>query len=129
MDAEAFAQLRQAVGGGMKEILGEKESEDVWRTCVHAQRNRDKLTNHPSYVDLDFLAVDPQQQRRGIGKKLLAWGMEHAASEGKDCFLVATPAGKPLYLACGFEELGDIDLFGVPHSGMIIKNDARWQGS
>ncbi len=35
--------------------------------------------------------------------------------------MVATPAGRPLYVAAGFEDAGDLELFGVPHSQMIIR--------
>ena len=69
--------------------------------------------------DLDYLGVDPKQHRRGIGKALLNWGLERSKEQGRDCYLFATPAGKPLYSAMGFENLGAVDLFGEPHFSMI----------
>jgi GNAT superfamily N-acetyltransferase len=78
-------------------------------------------------IELDFLAVDPEHQRRGIGKSLLSWGTERAKQESKDCYTVATAAGRLLYVAGGFAEVGQLEIFGVPHTQMIIKNDARWK--
>jgi predicted GNAT family N-acyltransferase len=78
-------------------------------------------------ADLDFIGVDPKHGRKGAGIALLAWGIEKAASEGRDLYLVATPAGRPLYLKAGFEECGVLNIFGVPHSQMIIKNDPKWK--
>ena len=54
---------------------------------------------------------------------LLQWGVDKAAADGIDCFLMATPAGRPLYLASGFQQVGEFSLFGTPHFSMIIKND------
>lgn len=50
---------------------------------------------------------------------LLNWGIERAEADKKDCYLIATPAGRPLYLNAGFEDLGTVDIFGVPHYSMI----------
>lgn len=69
-----------------------------------------------------MLGVDPGQQRRGIGKMLLQWAFKEADKHGEDCYLVATPAGLPLYRVLGFEEVGVLKLFGVPHTSMIRKS-------
>jgi predicted GNAT family N-acyltransferase len=50
---------------------------------------------------------------------LLNWGLERASKEGKDCYLVATEAGRPLYVAAGFEEIRTILILGIPHYSMI----------
>ncbi|KAH8880318.1 putative GNAT family acetyltransferase [Thozetella sp. PMI_491] len=67
------------------------------------------------------LGVDPAHQRRGIGRMLANWGVERAASERRDCYLVATPAGIPLYLSLGFQDLGRFNLFGTEHSSMLFR--------
>lgn len=36
--------------------------------------------------------------------------MERAKSQGIDCYLVATPAGQPLYRAAGWQDLNEIRL-------------------
>ncbi len=67
-----------------------------------------------------LLAIDPTQQRRGIGKMLVQHGLELAAKERKDVYLVATPAGKRLYHTLGFRDIGDgVELCGALHSSML----------
>lgn len=70
------------------------------------------------FVALDSLGVHPAHQKRGIGRLLLDWGVQEAAKQGKDCYLVATPAGLPLYRAAGFEDVKVLDIFGTPHVSM-----------
>ncbi|EHK17884.1 uncharacterized protein TRIVIDRAFT_226011 [Trichoderma virens Gv29-8] len=101
-DQAAYAELRAIVSADHQEMFGERGIKDVWH--------------------LDYLGVDPQQQRKGIGKILLDWGISRAASEGKDCYLLATPAGKTLYAKTGFEEVRTVPIFGVLHTSMILRH-------
>ena len=66
--------------------------------------------------------MDPQHQRKGIGRMLLDWGLSRAASENKDCYLMATPAGRPLYTKRGFEVVRTVPIFGVLHHSMIFRH-------
>lgn len=75
-------------------------------------------------LDLDYIGVSPGNQRRGIGKMLLQWGLDHAAAEGKDCYLVATEAGRPLYVAAGFKDVRVLSILGIPHYSMILRADS-----
>jgi ribosomal protein S18 acetylase RimI-like enzyme len=69
-----------------------------------------------------LLAIDPTKQRRGIGKMLVQHGLELAAKDGKDVYLVATPAGKNLYRSLGFRDVTEgVELFGALHSSMLWK--------
>jgi GNAT superfamily N-acetyltransferase len=64
---------------------------------------------HPEteHVYLWFLAVDPAQQRGGIGRALLARVYEEA--EAPVYLDTANPANVPYYASNGFEELGKAD--------------------
>lgn len=53
---------------------------------------------------LNFLTVLPEAQGRGIGAKLLAWGIEEADRRGAAACLESTPAGLALYKKYGFTE-------------------------
>ena len=67
--------------------------------------------------------MHPDHQRKGIGRRLLDWGIEHARQDGKDIYLMAKPAGKALYLGAGFEEIGftGAELIGVDNYHMILR--------
>jgi GNAT superfamily N-acetyltransferase len=64
---------------------------------------------HPDeeHVYLWFLAVDPAQQRGGVGRALLARVYEEA--EAPVYLDTANPANVPYYASNGFEEIGKAD--------------------
>ncbi|KAJ6441235.1 GNAT family acetyltransferase [Purpureocillium lavendulum] len=99
LDEAAFEEMHHALDKDVQKHFGAGGIKDVFH--------------------LDYIAVDPQQQRRGIGKMLLDWGMTKAAEQRRSIYLVATPAGRPLYQAAGFEDLGPLQIFDVPHYSMI----------
>lgn len=52
---------------------------------------------------LDFLAIHPDYQGKGIGRKLVLWGLKRA-EEDEICASVISAAGKdPFYQKCGFD--------------------------
>jgi len=62
---------------------------------------------HETHVYLWFLAVDPQHQRGGVGRALLARVYEDATAP---VYLdTANPANVPYYASNGYEELGRAD--------------------
>ena len=80
------------------------------------------LTYHPSHTtDLEYLGVDPDHQRRGVGRMLLGWGTERADAGDKECYLFGTVAGRPLYEGAGFEVVKEVKVFGAPHYAMLRK--------
>ncbi|KAK6338617.1 hypothetical protein TWF696_009428 [Orbilia brochopaga] len=74
------------------------------------------LPNFSTYLHLNILAVDPAFQRRGVGSRLVLWGVAKARCDGVPCALEASEAGKKVYLNSGFMELGLCDGFH-PKSG------------
>ncbi|KAJ5926243.1 hypothetical protein N7516_008016 [Penicillium verrucosum] len=67
-------------------------------------RHEKWMGERPHYY-LDILAVHPSQQGKGLGSKLLKWGLTRADAEGLEVYLSASPAGRPLYLKYGFREV------------------------
>lgn len=55
---------------------------------------------------LSLLGVSPKAQGRGVGKKLLQWGIDRSEEEGVPSSLEATKAGLRLYESMGFERIG-----------------------
>jgi GNAT superfamily N-acetyltransferase len=50
-----------------------------------------------------MLGVHDSYQGKGLGSKLLKWGLARADAEGLEVYLSASPAGKPLYEKNGFQ--------------------------
>ncbi|KAF3767143.1 acyl-CoA N-acyltransferase [Cryphonectria parasitica EP155] len=53
---------------------------------------------------LEIIVTRAAHQGRGAGAMLMQWGAERADREGVECYLDATPAGKPLYERFGFRD-------------------------
>jgi GNAT superfamily N-acetyltransferase len=62
---------------------------------------------HDEHVYLWFLAVDPQHQRGGVGRALLACVYEEA--EAPVYLDTANPDNVPYYASNGFEEIGEAE--------------------
>ncbi|EEA19205.1 hypothetical protein TMatcc_010245 [Talaromyces marneffei ATCC 18224] len=102
IDKAPFMELRRILEDDVREQFGDKGTVDVWT--------------------LDSLGVHPNHQKKGIGRMLLDWGIEEASKQGRGCYLVATPAGLPVYTAAGFEDVRVLDIFGTPHVSMRKRN-------
>lgn len=61
------------------------------------------LVHHGRVTGIWSMAVEPDRQRSGIGRRLLTSAMAQSRSVGAEQFyLGATPAGQPLYESLGF---------------------------
>ncbi|KXJ94954.1 acyl-CoA N-acyltransferase [Microdochium bolleyi] len=54
---------------------------------------------------LSFLAVHPDFQGQGIGKDLVAWGLERAEDEGVVASVISAHGKNEFYKRCGFDEM------------------------
>ncbi|KAH6603538.1 hypothetical protein Trco_008313 [Trichoderma cornu-damae] len=104
-DLKVYAELQSILKEDNKATFGDRELKDVWH--------------------LDLIGVDPLQRRRGIGKALLTWGVQQATKAGRDCYLMATPQGRPLYEASGFDIVRPLNMFGVMHHSMILRANKK----
>ncbi|OQO11718.1 hypothetical protein B0A48_03445 [Cryoendolithus antarcticus] len=64
-----------------------------------------RLKEGQGYLVLDYLAVHPDNSRKGVGTALVEHGLRKAADLGLDVFVHGKDAGLPLYSKCGFELL------------------------
>jgi GNAT superfamily N-acetyltransferase len=71
-------------------------------------------------TDLDALFVEPDIQRRGIGRRLMEHCAQVARSSGsKALHVIGNTHAKQFYLSCGFEILGPFETrFG---SGLLMR--------
>ncbi|KAL6690855.1 acyl-CoA N-acyltransferase [Trichoderma pleuroticola] len=104
-DFKVYAELKVILEEDHKASFGDRGLKDVWH--------------------LDMIGVDPHYQRQGIGRALLTWGVEQATREGRDCYLMATPQGRPLYESFGFDIVRPLNMFGVMHHSMILRTNKR----
>ncbi|KAI4598847.1 hypothetical protein KJ359_002740 [Pestalotiopsis sp. 9143b] len=81
-------------------------------------RIKRELMEAKSYMILDYLAVHPENQGKGIATLLVQSGIREAQKLGLDIFLVARPAGKMVYQRVGFrvdrELIQDDTMYGGP---------------
>jgi len=56
------------------------------------------------------IAISPDYQRRGIGSKLVSYGVTKADEAGIPIFLTASPLGAKLYPKFGFLELERLEV-------------------
>lgn len=87
----------------------------------------DKQLIFPNDTDLAYLVIDPKHQREGIGRLLGKEGLDRAASQGRDVCLRATPAGRQLYLALGFEQVREQEIVGESQFAMVWKVPGLWR--
>jgi ribosomal protein S18 acetylase RimI-like enzyme len=65
------------------------------------------MSPSPAIFILDICAVDPAFQRRGIGEKLVQWGLKEAKHRGGlECTTEASSMGRSVYQRLGFEVEG-----------------------
>lgn len=70
--------------------------------------------------ELDALFVDPEMQRRGIGRSLLAHCAKFAQAQGSRALhVVGNPHAEDFYVACGFNLIGTTETrFGT---GLLMR--------
>ena len=66
---------------------------------------------------MDYLAVHPDNKRKGIGSMLVASGMKQAEKMGVDVFVLAFNQGKPVYTKLGFKLLDQLEQDDTPYGG------------
>ncbi|PSR82534.1 acyl-CoA N-acyltransferase [Coniella lustricola] len=70
---------------------------------------------------LELIATRTAYQGRGAGAMMMTWGVQRADADCVECYLDATPDGKPLYGKWGFEDVDTCRFFDdvYIHSFMV----------
>lgn len=63
-----------------------------------------------AYIFMRLLVVLPPYQGKGIGTRLLRWGLEQADQLGVNVWIDASPAGLGLYKKLGWEEVSTLEI-------------------
>jgi ribosomal protein S18 acetylase RimI-like enzyme len=64
----------------------------------------------PAILALDFCAVDPAFQKRGIAGKLVQWGLDEAQRRNPEATTEASSMGRGVYEKLGFRREADRDI-------------------
>jgi GNAT superfamily N-acetyltransferase len=83
------------------------------------------LGDRPALV-MRELYVRPECQRKGIGARLVQWGVKYAAELGVVAYTEASAQGKELYLRCGFREVDCVRVELEPWGGRKGEVSEYW---
>ncbi|CAG8362578.1 unnamed protein product [Penicillium salamii] len=72
---------------------------------------KEKLLGPKKHVYCHTVAVHPEYQGKGVGARLMKWGMDVAEELNLPIYLESTVEGVPLYKKLGFETLSESILF------------------
>ncbi|KAI0389590.1 acyl-CoA N-acyltransferase [Xylariaceae sp. FL0594] len=82
---------------------------------------RSKVAQKP-HLYLFIIFTHPAYRRRGVGQQFMTWGIDKVNEKGFDFYLDATPVGRQLYEANGFEIIEEI--VNIP----VTENpDEKWK--
>ena len=73
-------------------------------------RVQEEHTRGQAYIFMRLLVVLPAYQGKGIGTRLLRWGLEQADQLGVKVWIDASPAGLGLYKKLGWEEVSTLEI-------------------
>ncbi|KAM0433868.1 hypothetical protein ACHAPT_003811 [Fusarium lateritium] len=94
------------------------------KEVVTETRNAERLYPDERWR-LAFISVSPNHQRRGIGRKLVQWGIDRSEEEGIAAVLEASDAGKPLYEKMGFVAVGKMPFDGGRKEEPVMIRETR----
>jgi predicted N-acetyltransferase YhbS len=83
----------------------------------------DKQPKGKGHIFLQALAVDPALQKRGVGARLLKWGIERSEREAVPIALVASSKAKGLYDKFGWNSVTEVHVEGITWGDHVM---FRW---
>lgn len=94
----------------MMERAPQPMNKDVFEAFKALLKSKREKHLQEGDITLDMLAVSPGHQGKGIGSRILKWGIEKADSVQIRIYLEATPEGYPLYCKRGFKVIEEISI-------------------
>ena len=114
----------------MTHLANEKERDEAAYVLneYRDRRRRDQLEPH---VHLTLMVVDPEFQRRGLGKMLMNWGDNVADAMGVACWVEASIWGRGLYEKHGYAHTADMPWKGETMNGIqyAMRRPAKREGN
>ncbi|PYI11678.1 hypothetical protein BO78DRAFT_303362 [Aspergillus sclerotiicarbonarius CBS 121057] len=111
----AFAKWRlpvpQAPGDKNKTIWPPSSDADLCERFFQVMESEKKsVMGEKEYFYLDMLGTRPEFNGRGIGSRLLRWGLDRADTAGVETFLASTPQGRGLYERYGLRVVREYEV-------------------
>ncbi|KAF4770145.1 hypothetical protein N7455_006246 [Penicillium solitum] len=113
VEAEKEAEIRRIAE---TVVWDPNDDADVLLDRVNALEK--EVTPKKSYITLEYLAVHPDNQRKGVGRALVKSGVDQADKMGLDIFVHALAEGAELYKRMGFRLIGE-----------LVQDDSAYGGS
>ncbi|KAL3456706.1 hypothetical protein BJX64DRAFT_270151 [Aspergillus heterothallicus] len=86
----------------------------------HVAEERKRAIGEQPHYYLDMLAVAPEFGRRGLGARLLKWGLDRADRERIITFISSSPTGRGLYEKHGCKALNNYQVIpGYRETSMV----------
>lgn len=119
MDKQAHEKITADMAVVFKHLLGE-EPNSYW--CeLFLNCSRSAPTKGCESPVLQSLAVLPRHQRKGAATKMVRWGIDEAASDGKGVVLLSSPFARPFYIAIGFVTEVEMHIRNEAYAGMKMR--------
>ncbi|KAF2759349.1 acyl-CoA N-acyltransferase [Pseudovirgaria hyperparasitica] len=103
-----------------------------WKRVAYFRSVISKVVFYKTLDDywlLNSLAVHPQAQRRGIGSRLLEWGMQTAERESVPVVLESAPPARALYERAGLKVFEEIEVEGIEPGYAMLWEPDRIKGT
>ncbi|OKL64432.1 hypothetical protein UA08_01109 [Talaromyces atroroseus] len=111
MNVEANRAFQKVLSTVKRLVL---EVPDAQQQKDSKERDLNEVKKLRKRVYLHVLAVHPNHQKKGIGRKLLQWGLDEADRLGLIAYLEASNEGRPLYEQSGFEAVKKVSMDLTP---------------
>ncbi|KAJ5730901.1 Acyl-CoA N-acyltransferase [Penicillium malachiteum] len=113
VEADKEAEIRQAA-----ETVVWDPNNDADELSDRVTALKKEVTPKTPHISLEYLAVNPDNQRRGVGTALVKSGIDQANKMGLEIFVHAFQEGVPLYKRMGFRLIAE-----------LIQDDSKYGGS
>ncbi|KAF2801821.1 acyl-CoA N-acyltransferase [Mytilinidion resinicola] len=90
------------------EWLASTERERAEQLLGEMVHTKERFVGGKPHVYCHVIAVHPEYQKRGIGRRLMQWGVEVGEQAGLPVYLESSKEGEGLYRSLGFEEVGRV---------------------
>lgn len=117
---------KELTQGSLYQTKDEAEYAAAMMSSFYQTRHAELRAAKGSLVCLDICAVDPNHQKKGIGGKLVDWGVQKATEMGVDAVVESSIQGRGLYQKHGFIFVREVEVDAGDHFSDHPKASFDW---